>query len=229
MKECMAACYEMAQPGETEYYPVTAVNALGHSEPSFPRDCLCRLARPEFKCKHVASSGQNKLTWDAVPGAIGYEIYKSMERNGDFVLITTTEGKSFIDQDSEAGMTYYYKMKALGVERKIDSAKSPARGLTCDLPRPAVVISVDSVKGETALSWEDVPGAVSYEVFRTDDKDGEYVSVGSTEDTSWSEPLPDQGVSYWYRVTALSSDPASDSAMSKPVSTSAEDAAGDEG
>lgn len=204
-----------AEPGTAYYYHVTAVSPIGRSEPSFPRERTCDLARPQVSLKHVAETGQNKLVWDDQPAAVGYEVYRSAQKDGNYSLIATLTGTSFTDTDPAPGMTYYYKVRALAENSAADSAKTRAHSITCDLPRPTVS-ALRNDDGTVTLTWERIDSAAGYEVFRSETEDGEYVSVAVTEETSFTDHYP-VSLSVYYKTVALHTDPMANSAKSKPV------------
>ena len=59
-----------------------------------------------------SSAGKIKLTWSAVSGRTGYEIYRRSSSDSDFVLLKTTTSTSFTDSGLTTGVTYEYKIVA---------------------------------------------------------------------------------------------------------------------
>lgn len=58
--------------------------------------------------------GAVKLTWTKVPGANGYQIYRSTSKNGTYKLVkTVTSGStvSYTNTGLKKGKTYYYKVR----------------------------------------------------------------------------------------------------------------------
>ena len=48
-----------------------------------------------------------RLTWTAVPGAQGYNVYRSLVSGGGYELIGATAGTTYADATVEAGSRYY--------------------------------------------------------------------------------------------------------------------------
>ena len=60
----------------------------------------------------VSSTTKIKLTWSAVAGRTGYEIYRSTSPDGEFALLKSTTSTSFTDTNLTTGVTYYYRIVA---------------------------------------------------------------------------------------------------------------------
>ena len=69
-------------------------------------------------------SGDPRLTWEAVDGAVEYQIYRATSKSGDYKLIKTTTSTSFTNTSAKAGKTYYYKVKAIHSNASSNSAYS---------------------------------------------------------------------------------------------------------
>ena len=103
-------------PNTTYYYQVRAYRKVGTS-PVPSAFCAPVSATPYFGSvtnpKAVRSSTTKiKLTWSAVSGRTGYEIYRSTSPNSGFVLLKSTTSTSFTDSNLTTGVTYYYKIVA---------------------------------------------------------------------------------------------------------------------
>ncbi|MBQ7345659.1 MAG: fibronectin type III domain-containing protein [Oscillospiraceae bacterium] len=60
-------------------------------------------------------AGRAKLTWDAVDGAAGYQIWMATSEDGDYQIvksITSGETTSYTKYDLVSGETYYFKVRA---------------------------------------------------------------------------------------------------------------------
>ncbi|HEY8805531.1 MAG TPA: SpoIID/LytB domain-containing protein [Clostridium sp.] len=58
------------------------------------------------------SSKSIKLTWNATPGANGYEVYRATSSTGAYSLVTKTSSLYYTNLALTTGKTYYYKMRS---------------------------------------------------------------------------------------------------------------------
>ena len=72
--------------------------------------------------KALEGESQVTLTWNAVPGATSYKVFRSYLSGGGYQEIAEVTGTSYIDTDVENGRTYYYVVRA--VKDGLDSANS---------------------------------------------------------------------------------------------------------
>ena len=103
-------------PNTTYYYQVRAYRKVGGSPVPSALSAPVS-ATPYFRSvlnpKAVRSSATKiKLTWSAVSGRTGYEVYRSTLPDSGFVLIKSTTSTSFTDSGLTTGVTYYYKICA---------------------------------------------------------------------------------------------------------------------
>ena len=59
-----------------------------------------------------ASATSIKLTWGAVAGASGYEVYRSVWAAGTYAKVADAASATFTDTKRTTGKTYYYKVRA---------------------------------------------------------------------------------------------------------------------
>lgn len=143
--------------GRTYYYKVTAANNLGFES----KDSLIQSAKPElfrlrdiitpnipinpnlfiiatpgnFQADTDPSSGRVTLSWSAVSGAAGYNVWRSDAANGTFATIgAKVSGTTFTDTTAAIGKTHFYKVTAVdsnGNESSATPVKSatPTRGI----------------------------------------------------------------------------------------------------
>jgi len=70
-----------------------------------------------------------KLTWDPVPGVVGYNVYRSTQSGGDYERINPAPlpQPRHVDDDVEVGKTYFYRVTAVdaaGVESEYSEERS---------------------------------------------------------------------------------------------------------
>ncbi|TVY03125.1 S-layer homology domain-containing protein [Cohnella terricola] len=135
--------------GRTYYYKVTAMNNLGLESKDSPiqaakpelagiRDIitpirqinpiLVLLAAPgNFQADTEPSSGRVTLSWSAVSGAAGYNVWRSDAANGTFVTIgAKVNSTTFTDTTAAIGQTHYYKVTAVD-DKGNESLATPVR------------------------------------------------------------------------------------------------------
>ncbi len=70
------------------------------------------LAKPVISSAVGTGKDRVKLTWGAVPGASGYQIYKCGTAAGQYLPIKTTTATTFTVTGLKPGTTYYFKVAA---------------------------------------------------------------------------------------------------------------------
>ncbi len=109
---------ESADAGYIYFYKVKAVSKVrsaADSNFSAVVSATCHCAKPVVKI--TTSSGDPKLTWNAVTNASKYEVYRATSKTGTYTKVATTTAKSYTDKTAKAGTTYYYKVKAVSKVR----------------------------------------------------------------------------------------------------------------
>lgn len=149
-------------------------------------------------------TGKPRLTWNPVDGAAKYEVYRSGTKNGTYSLYCTTAGTSYTNTTASAGSTYYYKVRAIGYDGR-EGSYSAIKERTCDCARPVVTAGNNATSGKVTLKWTAVTGAKSYAIYRSTSIDGTYTKMYTTTSTSYTNSTSKGGVTYYYKVYALSS------------------------
>jgi hypothetical protein len=146
------------------------------------------------------NEGSVQLYWNPVSGASSYRVYRSTSQSGG-TYIDTTSNPYYSDSGLPVG-TYYYRVAAVsssgseGPRTGPVSVTVPGSGGN-SLPAPTGLIG-EYGGGSVQLYWDQVPGALSYNVYR----DNQY--TGNTYDSYYSESGLSVGT-YYYRVAAVSS------------------------
>ena len=202
-----------ATAGTKYFYKVRAVADDGtKSDFSTIKSIVCDCAKPVVKATNVAKSGKIKLSWAAVEGATKYEVWRSTSKDGTYTKMYTTTGTSYTNSNATAGKMYYYKVKAICANTNGNSAFSAIVSRTCDCARPDVSIKLSS--GHLKLSWDKVTGAEKYYVYRATSKSGTYTKIGSTTSVSYTDKTAKAGKTYYYKVKAINTKSAANSAYS---------------
>lgn len=102
--------------GTTYYYKVNAYRLVGATK-VYGSQCAAvgkKVVPPTISTLTAVrySATSNKLSWGAISGASGYEIYRSTSSSGTYTLLTTLTAISYINTSLVTGTTYYYKVRA---------------------------------------------------------------------------------------------------------------------
>ena len=177
---------------------------------------VTRPASPEISASHVASTGQIRLTWDPVPGAKAYRVYRAGETEDDHRFLEKTTLSEFTDTEAEMGTGYRYYVRAIS---SLFFPSGPSAEVFSHplLPQPAVRISGVDATGQTRLQWKAIEGADHYRLYRSENGSN-WELLDSTRKTDFTDNLAQVGVNYAYRILAVSPDPTSSSAYSEVCS-----------
>ncbi len=122
-----------------------------------------------------AGNGQLTLTWDVIPGASKYAIYKY--ENGKYTAITRKYSRTTATiKDLTNGKKYSFLVQAYVDGRW---SKASTKYLVSGTPvEPTVEIPVPSVQagnGQITLKWKAIPGASKYAIYKYEN--GKYVAI----------------------------------------------------
>ena len=212
-----------AKEGTTYYYKVKAANGAGESAYSNVVSgkvvVTPKPAAPVVKLGNSAASGKPMLTWNAVSGATAYKVYRATSQNGTYSLLGTVTTTSYTNTGAKAGVTYYYKVKAVnsaGESAYSNVVSGKVKSVTPKPAAPVVKIGNSASSGKPMLTWNAVSGATSYKVYRATSQNGTYSLLGTVTATSYTNTGAKAGVTYYYKVKAVNS--AGESAYSNIVS-----------
>ena len=203
-----------AEGGKTYYYYVMAVDSNGiisRGGNTVKRTCDC--AQPVITVTNNAATGKPRITWAKVEGAEKYAVYRATAKDGTYTRLGYTTGTAFNNTGAEVGKTYYYKVRAISSNSGANSIYSSAKSRTCDLPRPSITLSNNPKTGKINITWEAIPGAVKYSIYRSKDNSS-WTKLGSTTGTSFTNTSTEAGHTYYYKVFAVASNSAANSAYS---------------
>ena len=167
--------------------------------------CAAVPAAPVVKLGNSAASGKPVLTWNAVPGATSYKVYRAASKSGTYSLLGTVTTTSYTNTGAKEGTTYYYKVKAANGAGE-SAYSNVVSGKVVVTPKPAapvVKIGNSSTSGKPQLTWCAVYGATSYRIYRSTSKGSGYSLLGTVTATSYTNTGAKAGTTYYYRVKAV--------------------------
>ena len=176
-------------------------------------------AAPVVKAGNSATSGKPMLTWDAVDGATSYKVYRATSQNGPCRLLGSVTTTTYVNTGAKDGVTYYYMVTAVndsGESAFSNTVSGQNKAVTPKPSAPVVKIGNSATSGKPMLTWDAVDGATSYKVYRATSQNGPYRLLGSVTTTTYVNTGAKDGVTYYYKVTAIND--SGESAFSNTVS-----------
>ncbi len=147
------------------------------------------------------------LTWEAVPGASAYQVYRATSKSGSFKKVATlknTKETKWTDEKRITGKKYYYKIKAQVSAGKKSTGKFSNTVFAKPVPAAPGLVTFVSDKKIT-LRWSRVFGADGYEIYRSTKADRSFklikhVKKGKT--TSYVDKKKKSQATYYYKIRA---------------------------
>ena len=169
----------------------------------------------DLKATPSSGTGANnvKLKWtDNSLNESGYKVIRQTGVNGKAVLIArieTPDLTSFVDNNVEPGVTYFYRVRPFKV-RVSDGPDSNIASATVPqtiLKAPTNLSAQANAQGTAiALNWTDnSQGESGYKVVRRTGLNGQWIVVSrgmTPNQTSYLDTDVEEGVTYFYRVRA---------------------------
>ncbi|MBP0725784.1 InlB B-repeat-containing protein [Bacillus sp. RG28] len=156
----------------------------------------------------VTSAGYSKVkvTWRAVSGAQGYEIFRATTKTGTYSYLATSSS-SYTNSSLVTNRAYYYKVRAFRVVNgtKVDSSFSTIVSGTPVLAAPTGLKAARASSTSIKLTWNRGTEASGYEIFRATSYKGVYTKVvtltsGST--LSFTNTKLSKGKLYYFKIRA---------------------------
>lgn len=206
--------------GATRYYKIRAYAAMPNTVTNYSVcsnivSAVATLGKPEINAESVDYI-TNRVTWDSLPSADGYEVYYSNSPIGVYAKAGEVEAPatSFDHSALITGNTYYYKVIAYYLYPNGEKLYSPFSDIYSAIPElnTPVLVEADSEGYDSVtLDWNPVVGALGYRVSCSTDPDtiDEFIEINSIA-TSFTATGLETGVTYYFRVQAFRSYHCSD-------------------
>jgi uncharacterized protein (DUF1800 family) len=204
--------------GTTYFFKVAAVNSTttsGMSNEASAKPVAPVLLPAPTGLAAVAGDKQVVLTWNAVAGALSYNVYRGTSANGEAStpVMTGVMALTFTNTGLTDGTTYFFKVAAVNAngagDKSNEAIAEPVAPVL--LPAPTGLAAVAGDK-QVVLTWTAVAGALSYDVYRGTSANGEAstpVMTGVTALTFTNTGLTD-GTTYFFKVAAVNANGAGD-------------------
>jgi hypothetical protein len=198
-------------PNTDYYYKVYVDMANGLYLPSDEVKYRTPIRAPSWIEASDGRTDEVYITWDPVPEALDYEVYRSLNPEGPYTSIGWTDPATatyFSDTPPVAGVPFYYKVAGTYPWDRFGDSSTYTSGYRGTAPLSAPT-GVEATDGEYAdritVSWNQVQNAEKYYIYRATSSGGSYSERGSTSSLIWNDTSASQGVTYYYKVKAWSS------------------------
>ncbi len=200
--------------GKTYYYWVIAYNANTGAKSAYSATKTAKIVdgfnyTPVISKANVTSKTVT-LTWDIVPGATSYRIYRRKD-NGDRQLIATQSMTEYKDTGLTKGKAYKYEIRAYSATTKALSNYSSIKSVR---PIASPTITSGNVRGK--ITWDKNLYATSYRVYRATSPTGAKTLLKATQDLTYTDTAAVNGKQYYYFVAAYDNSTGTLSAYSAP-------------
>lgn len=183
----------------TEYtYFVWATNTTG--EGAFDGNGISGVYLAKPKMTGVDSKDGNiVVTWDAVSGAEGYNVYRA-EAGKAWEKVATVNGLTYTDVNPASGVVYKYTVSAV---KGVFESLYDTTGLEGMNFKGVASISAVALENGAKISWSAVPDA-TYELYRKEATASSWTKVATAlKVTEYTDTAITSGVLYNYKVKAL--------------------------
>jgi beta-galactosidase len=154
----------------------------------------------------VEGNTQVTVSWDIVPGATTYNLWRATTSGGPYTLIAGNIGGvnlGYTNNNVTNLTTYYYVVTANGSGTSVNSAEVSATPQAPPVPAAPTGLTAIPDYGQVSLSWTGSSGATNYNVKRSATSNGSYTTVTNTATTSVVNTGLTNGITYYFEVSAL--------------------------
>jgi len=155
------------------------------------------------------------ITWNYVPGALSYNIFRSTTSGGEgLVPLASATGNqglvNFTDTTGAVGTTYYYTVTAVTADNQgASSVEVSVKPESSQLAAPTLAATYAT--GKVTLSWNAITGAKGYDLFRSDPVEGIILFQQNLSGVSYTDTAVIHGINYSYFIVAVQSSGAGNS------------------
>ncbi len=156
------------------------------------------VATPKLTAIKNTTSGVN-VAWSKVSGATAYRVYRKAAGDKSWTILGNTKSLNFTDKTAKSGKTYTYTVKAFNGSFAGGYNKTGLSIKFLAAPAFKVANATNGVK----VSWNKIPGAKTYRVYRKASGETSWTKLGDTTSLSFTDKTAKSGKTYTYCVKAL--------------------------
>jgi hypothetical protein len=201
----------------TYYYRLKALgdkpeSDFGMAEALTPK----KLILPELSA-NITSYQSLKISWKAISNANLYILERKANPNDAYIILAKlgADKTAYSDSLLKDNVTYFYRIKALGINTESDFAS--AQAITPQkLSTPELTVTTVSFQS-LKISWKIIPKATAYILERKAALNDVYKEIAKfgTDKITFLDSLLKDNVTYYYRLKALGDKTESDFVMAE--------------
>jgi fibronectin type 3 domain-containing protein len=162
---------------------------------------VCEIDAPQ----HVTASygefaGKIRVRWEPVGEATTYRVERSTSRRGPFALVGDVAAGPFDDAGVDC-RTYWYRVSACGASC-CSTPSVVVRGRQGVPGKPTAAATDGVFTDRVQVSWGEVEGASTFDVYRATTERGRYRLLGSTGGLFYDDYSAQACMKVWYKVRA---------------------------
>ena len=143
----------------------------------------------------ILAGGQVIVLWVPSPGAVKYNIYLNNKKVGDSASI-----QFILPAPEEAGE---HVIQVTGVDAGgAEGPKSTPGKVSIFKIEPPKGLITRVLENKVAVRWDKAKGAVIYNIYRSEKKDGEYKLLASIQSESYTDADVKTGKNYFYAIAS---------------------------
>ena len=149
----------------------------------------------------VSATGGVSVTWNSIPGAQSYRVYRkySNESAWTFIALTNKNTLKYLDKAAISGQNIDYTVIAYG---SIGNSTFVAK--RCSYIATPILTGVSSAVNGVSVRWSAVKGATGYRVYRRGAGVNTWTYLGTAKTTSFIDTKATSGAYWRYTVIAES-------------------------
>ena len=203
-----ASYTDTVEPGITYTYRIRPVKQLGsqafYGDYSGEQSVQTALNVPSAVSVSASDMQSLSVSWSAVEGANGYEVYRSSSSGSGYTLVANLSGGEVQYRDTGLTIesTYYYQVRAYrtAAGKTVYSGYSSVGNGTVKLSQ-VTGLYVQMTKYNTLqLSWNASGDARTYEVYYSTSPDSGYKRATSTKKTTYKFTKAKCGQTYYFKI-----------------------------
>ena len=153
-----------------------------------------------------SASGNVSLSWDAVPGAVSYKVFRIEDYDTEeFTLLCVTQDTRYVDTKAASGGQFDYMIKAVNANGESGGSNVCSVEVTKPAaPDNVTLTGAKAVSDGIQVTWQAANGAEQYRVYRKDAANPKWKGIATVTGTSWTDKTAQAGVKYTYTVRGIS-------------------------